>query len=89
MLSKSILHWAPARTAQARKTQFGGLSEARLLKVLTDENAKLKKMLADADPYRKLSGLPANHSLLNAQASMQDDSFEARWRARFLDAMEK
>lgn len=66
------------------------MSEARRLKILTDENAKLKKRLADLDVYRKLNGLPANYSLLDAQASMtQDDSFEARWRARFLEAIEK
>jgi hypothetical protein len=36
--------------------------------------------------------LPANYyNLLDAQASIQDDSdaFEARWRARFLEAIEK
>ena len=33
-----------------RKAKYGGLdvSEARRLKVLTDENAKLKKLLAEA-----------------------------------------
>ena len=100
MLSKSMLHWLPARTAQARKhgissatfykAKYLDLSEARRLKVLTDENAKLKKLLAEADPARKLNVLPANYyNLLNAQASIQGDSFEARWRARFLEAIEK
>ena len=94
-----MLHWLPVRTAQARKhgissttkAKHGGLdvSEVRRLKVLTDENAKLKKLLADANAYRKLNGLPANYTLMDAQASMQDDSFEARWRARFLEAIEK
>jgi hypothetical protein len=61
MLSKSMLHWLPARTAQA-------------------------------DPARELNVLPANsYNLLDAQAPMQGDSdaFEARWRARFLEAIEK
>ena len=61
MLSKSMLQWLPARTAQAI-------------------------------PARELNVLPANsYNLLDAQASIQDDSdaFEARWRARFLEAIEK
>jgi hypothetical protein len=61
MLSKSMLHWLPARTAQAH-------------------------------PARELNVLPANsYNLLDAQASIQGDSdaFEARWRARFLEAIEK
>ena len=61
MLSKSMLHWLPARTAQA-------------------------------DPARELNVLPANsYNLLDAQAPIQGDSdaFEARWRARFLEAIEK
>jgi hypothetical protein len=61
MLSKSMLHWLPARTAQA-------------------------------DPARELNVLPADYyNLLDAQASIQGDSdtFEARWRARFLEAIEK
>jgi hypothetical protein len=65
------------------------MSEARRLKALTDENAQLKKRLADLDAYRKLNGLPVNYSLLDAQASIPDDSFEARWRTRFLEAIEK
>ncbi|WP_438274590.1 hypothetical protein [Nitrobacter sp.] len=86
MLSRSMLHWSSTQTTQASNH----MSEARRLKILTDENAKLKKRLADLDVYRKLNGLPANYSLLDAQASMtQDDSFEARWRARFLEAIEK
>lgn len=103
MLSKSMLHWSPARTAQAHKdditsatfdkgkANYGDLdvSEARRLKVLTDENAKLKKLLAEASPARKLNVLSANYNLLDAQASFQDDSFEARWRARFLEAIKK
>ena len=61
MLSKSMLHWLPARTAQA-------------------------------DPARELNVLPANsYNLLDAQARIQgnSDAFEARWRARFLEAIEK
>jgi len=60
MLSKSILHWLPRRTAQA-------------------------------DPPGELNVLPENYyNLLDAQASIQDsDAFEARWRARFLEAIEK
>jgi len=61
MLSKSMLHWLPARTAQA-------------------------------DPARELNVLPANsYNLLDAQAPIQGDSdaFEARWRSRFLEAIEK
>ena len=61
MLSKSLLHWPPARTAQA-------------------------------NPAREPNVLPANYyNLLDAQASIQDDfdAFEARWRARFLEAIEK
>jgi hypothetical protein len=94
MLSKSMLYWSPTRTTQARKTKYG-LSEAAQLRVLTDENTKLKKLLADAQPYRKPNGLPANYTLLDAQASIQDDSliqdesFEALWRVRFLEAIEK
>ncbi|MEO6381570.1 MAG: hypothetical protein ABIO35_06120 [Nitrobacter sp.] len=81
MLSKSMLHWSPA----------GGLdvSETRRLKVLTDENAKLKKLLSKANPDQKLNVLPAHYNLLDAQASFQDDSFEALWRARFLEAIKK
>lgn len=92
MLSKSMLHWSSTHTAQAHKAKHDNgvdTSEARRLKVLIDENAKLKKRLADLDAYRKLNGLPANYSLLDAQASIQDDSFEARWRTRFLEAIEK
>ena len=89
MLPKSMLHWLPVRTAQARKHGSADVSEASRLKVLTDENVKLKKLLAATDAYRKLNGLPANYTLMDAQASMQDDSFEARWRARFLEAIEK
>ncbi|XIA63214.1 hypothetical protein ACFIOY_28945 [Bradyrhizobium sp. TZ2] len=61
LLSKSLLHWPPARTARA-------------------------------DPGREPNVLPANYyNLLDAQASIPDDpdAFEARWRARFLEAMEK
>ncbi len=61
MLSKSMLHWRPARTAQAH-------------------------------PARELNVLPENYyNLLDAQASIPGDSdaFEARWRARFLEAIEK
>lgn len=89
MLPKSMLHWSPTRTAQARKHGSADVSEDRRLKVLIDENAKLKKLLAATDAYRKLNGLPANYTLMDAQASIPDDSFEARWRARFLDAIEK
>jgi hypothetical protein len=92
MLPKSMLHWSSTQTAQARKAKHDSdvdTSEARHLKVLIDENAKLKKRLADLDAYRKLNGLPANYSLLDAQASIQDESFEARWRTRFLEAIEK
>ena len=61
MLSKSLLHWPTARTAQT-------------------------------DPGREPNVLPANYyNLLDAQASIPDDpnGFEARWRARFLEAMVK
>ena len=47
---------------------------------------------ARADSAREPDLLPANYyNLLDAQASIQDDSdaFEARWRARFLEAIEK
>lgn len=91
-----MLHWSPTQTTQApkhstRSATHGDrdMSEARRLKALTDENAQLKKRLADLDAYRKLNGLPANYSLLDAQASIQDESFEARWRTRFLEAIEK
>jgi hypothetical protein len=96
MLSRSMLHWSPTQTTQApkhstRSATHGDrdMSEARRLKALTDENAQLKKRLADLDAYRKLNGLPVNYSLLDAQASIPDDSFEARWRTRFLEAIEK
>ena len=42
-----MLHWSPTRTAQARKHGSADVSEDRRLKVLTDENAKLKKLLAE------------------------------------------
>ncbi|WP_412772835.1 hypothetical protein [Nitrobacter sp.] len=92
MVSRSLLHWSSTQTAQARKAKHDSgpdTSEARRLKVLIDENAKLKKRLADLDAYRKLNGLPANYSLLDAQASIQDESFETRWRTRFLEAIGK
>ena len=61
MLSKSMLQWLPARTAQAI-------------------------------PARELNVLPANsYNFLDAQAPIQgnSDAFESRWRARFLEAIEK
>ena len=43
-------HGVTANTFYKWKTKYGGLdiSEARRLKVLPDENAKLKKLLAEA-----------------------------------------
>ena len=61
MLSKALLHWPRAQTAQA-------------------------------DTERKASLPPASsENFLDAQALMPDnsDSFEARWRQRFLDAMRR
>ena len=43
-------HWVSSATFYKWKAKFGGLdvSEARRLKTLEDENARLKRMLADA-----------------------------------------
>src|SRR6201987_4900453 len=59
MLSKSLLHWPPARTAKA-------------------DNAGREPILP-----------AARYNYLDAQASMPDDSdsFDARWRKRFLEAV--
>src|SRR5262245_13597007 len=61
MLSKTLLHWSTAQTAQADTEQ-------------------------KASPPS-----PSTPNFLDAQASMPDnsDSFEARWRQRFLDAVRR
>jgi hypothetical protein len=61
MLSKSSLHWSPARTAKAD------------------------------DPEREPILRASRYNFLDAQASIPDDSdsFERRWRSRFLEAVEK
>jgi hypothetical protein len=61
MLSKSSLHWQPARTAKAD------------------------------DPEREPILPASRYNFLDAQASLPDDpdSFEGRWRWRFLEAVGK
>jgi len=61
MLSKSLLHWQPSRTAKAD------------------------------DPEREPILPAGRYNFLDAQASIPDDpdSFEARWRRLFLDAVGK
>ena len=103
MLSKSMLHWSPARTAQAHKdditsatfdkgkANYGDLdvSEARRLKVLTDENAKLKKLLAEASSRPKTKRALSELQSPGCAGFVSGRFFEARWRARFLEAIKK